>query len=320
MDFKFDIRYFIIIIVLLIINVTTMQAQFEGQFSQYMYTKTFINPASVGEQEMTKALIAERLQWIGIKNAPKTTYFAISTPFIIGKTRNGGGIQFITDSYGIFKNQKINLQYAYQYPLSNGIVSFGIDLGFINIISYGDSIHLVESDYHTSNDPALPTGEESGIGFDLGAGVFYKAQKMHLGLALSHITKPAIILGNNTSFNINPVIKLNGDYTFDLNIKDIQIEPSILFISDFNSWQSYLNIIANFNNKYWGGIGYSYQNAISFMVGIYIMDGLKIGYDYDLPTSQLLKATSGSHEMFASYDFSLLLKKEKHKHKSIRIL
>ncbi len=50
-------------------------AQFDGRYSQYMFVKTFYNPAAVGEQQLMKVLAAQRLDWIGIKNAPRTTLF-----------------------------------------------------------------------------------------------------------------------------------------------------------------------------------------------------------------------------------------------------
>ena len=64
---------------------------------------------------MMEVLAAQRLQWLGIKNAPKTTLFTVNTPFKIGKSTHAGGIQFLGDFYGLFSNQQITLQYAYKH-------------------------------------------------------------------------------------------------------------------------------------------------------------------------------------------------------------
>ena len=63
----------LLVIILLIATANSAKAQFDGIYSQYMHMKPYYNSATIGEQEMMRVLIAQRLQWIGIKNAPKTT-------------------------------------------------------------------------------------------------------------------------------------------------------------------------------------------------------------------------------------------------------
>ena len=46
-----------------------------------------------------------------------------------------------------------------------------------------------------------------------------------------------------------------------------------------------------------------------------------LGYSYDYPVSAIVKATSGSHEVFLGYSLKIdFSNKNKNKHKSIRIL
>ena len=48
---------------------------------------------------------------------------------------------------------------------------------------------------------------------------------------------------------------------------------------------------------------------------------LKMGYSDDYPVSAIVKATSGSHEVFLGYSLKIdFSNKNKNKHKSIRIL
>ena len=55
-------------------------------------------------------------------------------------------------------------------------------------------------------------------------------------------------------------------------------------------------------------IGAEYKNFIA-------------GYAYDYPVSAIVKASSGSHEVFLGYRMKLdLSNKNKNKHKSIRIM
>ena len=150
-----------------IIASTAAHGQFDAQLTQYLYNKTVINPAVVGEQQMMQIFGLQRLQWISIDNAPRTTYFSAHAPFRIGKTQHGAGVQFVNDIFGIFSNQQINLQYAYKLKLGEGTLSIGANIGVSNIKFKGDSVHLVESDYFSpAKDPIIPDNEVSSVGFD----------------------------------------------------------------------------------------------------------------------------------------------------------
>lgn len=297
-------------------------AQFDGIYSQYMHIKHFYNPAAVGEQDLMKIMVAQRLDWIGIKNAPKTTLFTVNTPFKIGKTHHAAGIQFINDIFGIFANQQINAQYAYKFKFEYGTLSIGANIGVLNLICYGDSVKMVESDYHTpaNSDPAIPIGTQTGIGFDLSAGVYFSNATWFAGLSVLHAPGAKIKLGDKYDFKINQAMTATGGYNIKLNNPDYKLKPSVLLYTDFVSWQAQISLLLNYKDKFWGGLAYSIQDAISFSFGVEIIDGLQLGYCYDLPASSMITATHGSHELYISYDFNIFAPKYNQKHKSIRLL
>ncbi len=295
-------------------------AQFDGIYSQYMHIKHFYNPAAVGEQELMRIMVAQRLDWIGIKNAPKTTLFTVNTPFKIGKTHHAAGIQFINDMFGVFANQQINAQYAYKFKFQYGTLSIGANIGVLNLICYGDSIKMVESDYHTENDPAIPQGTQSGIGFDLSAGIYFSNAAWFAGVSILHAPGADIKLGDKYDFKINQAMTAVGGYNIKLPNNNYQLKPSALLYTDFVSWQAQISLLLDYKNKYWGGLAYSIQDAVSFSFGAEIIDGLQLGYCFDLPTSSMIRATHGSHELYLSYDFNIFKPKYNQKHKSIRLL
>lgn len=295
-------------------------AQFDGIYSQYMHIKHFYNPAAIGEQELMKMMVAQRLDWIGIKNAPKTTLFTVNTPFKIGKTHHAVGIQFINDIFGVFANQQINAQYAYKFKFDYGTLSIGTNIGVLNLICYGDSIKMVESDYHTENDPAIPQGTQSGIGFDLSAGIYFSNATWFAGVSILHAPSANIKLGDKYDFQINQAMTAVGGYNIKLSNPDFELKPSILLYTDFISWQTQISLLLDYKNKFWGGLAYSIQDAISFSFGMEVIDGLQFGYCFDLPTSSMIRATHGSHELFLSYDFNIFKPKYNQKHKSVRLL
>ena len=56
------------------------QAQFEPQFTQYMFNEMFINPAYAGSRGHMSMTGVYRNQWVGIEGAPKTQTFSGHTP------------------------------------------------------------------------------------------------------------------------------------------------------------------------------------------------------------------------------------------------
>ena len=122
--------------------VMTASAQFDPQMGQYMYLASAYNPAAVGEGNLMKVAGMHRMQYVDITNAPMSTWFGFSSPFVIGKTSHGAGIRFLNDRYGLFTTQSLYAQYAYRHKIGNGYLSAGVDLGFVNVGFKGDSVNL----------------------------------------------------------------------------------------------------------------------------------------------------------------------------------
>ena len=69
-----------------LLAVMTASAQFDPQMGQYMYLQAAYNPAAVGEGDLMKVAGMHRMQYVDISNAPMSTWFSFSSPFVIGKT------------------------------------------------------------------------------------------------------------------------------------------------------------------------------------------------------------------------------------------
>ena len=68
------------------------------------------------------------------------------------------------------------------------------------------------------------------------------------------------------------------------------------------------------------GVGYRYDDSVYLILQAEIKNFF-VGYSYDYATSAIMKASSGSHEVFLGYSMKLdLSDKNKNKHKSIRIM
>ena len=296
-------------------------AQFDAQVTQFMFNVQGYNPAAIGGQQMMKVFGMQRLQWVGLKNAPSTTDFFVDVPFKIKKTYHAVGIHFQNDAFGLFVNQRVCFAYAYKQKIGEGFLSIGTSLGFANMTIKGDSVYIPSGgSYHNQSDLEIPKSKESDIGFDMDLGVYYSHPNFDIGFSVLHLTEPIIRWGENSEFYLSRMYLLSGGYKFKLPNPNYTIKPSLLVKTDFASWQMDVNLLIEYKMKFWWGISYRIQDAVSLLAGLRVLNGLMIGYSYDLPTSKIIMSSSGSHELFLSYEFKLDIEKKNSKYKSVRIL
>ncbi|MCX6307722.1 MAG: DUF502 domain-containing protein [Bacteroidia bacterium] len=75
-----------------------------------------------------------------------------------------------------------------------------------------------------------------------------------------------------------------------------------------------------YKDKFWGGLGWRYQDAVIVLAGIKLQQGLSIGYSYDISTSAVARFSGGSHELFMSYTRKIGTATVSKRQKSVRIL
>lgn len=312
-----------IVLLMGVVYAVAVKAQFDPQMGQYMFLPTAFNPAAAGEDDLMRVAGLHRMQFTGIKNAPMTTYFLFSSPFVIGKTKHAAGVRFMNDRFGLFSNQALHVQYAYKQRLGNGYLSIGTDLGFVNISFQNDSVNLsrLSADYFSSSDPALPTGQGgNGMTFDLGLGVYYSCPQWWAGVSMSHLTYPTLHWSDESDFHLKGTMYIAGGYNWRLRNKDWVLKPSAMVMTDFRSWDVNLTMLAELKERYRFGAGYRILGNVAIILGMDIITGLQIGYTYELPTSKLIYESYGSHEIYLAYGFDILKPKRTNRYKSVRYL
>ncbi len=304
------------------------KAQFDPHVGHYMYMPTAYNPAAAGDGDLMKVSGLHRMQFTGIQGAPMSTYFTFSSPFVIGKTKHATGVRFLNDMYGLWSNQAFHAQYAYRQKIGNGTLGIGAELGIVNVKFSGDSVNLDElgeSEYHKPSDEVIPVGEASGMQFDMGVGLYYSTSRWWVGASYSHVTQPKVELMTQTAAEGSQLIVrgtmfVSGGYTFKLRNKDFALTPSAIVQSDFRSWDANVSLMCDYKEKYSFGLNYRIASGAGILLGVEIVNGLRLGYAYELPTSKLLLESYGSHEVYLSYGFDILRPKRTNKYKSIRYL
>ncbi len=308
----------------------SVKAQKSPQLSQYMEFREVENPAMVAADDLMSVGGVYRLQWAGFRDAPTNFLLSVSYPLRIGDKKHGLGLIFSRDDIGLFKNQGVLLQYSYRFKLTKGELGMGLNVGFLSQTFDKDGVDLTGGDgellegdeYHKETDPFVNgfTSEEySDIAFDVSFGCVYQTEKWFAGVSVLHLSAPKVDLGSEQyQMYVPRCFYAAGGYTFETHTPGWTITPSAQFRTDFALWQAELSGIFEYSKRVRGGISYRFGDAFVFLFGIDVIQGLRIGYSYDLPTSKMIKS-GGSHEVSLRYSFKPQFAR-KNKYKSERIL
>lgn len=294
------------------------RAQWDVQFSDYTVLKSFCNPAVSGTDGKLSVCGAYAMQMVGYDNAPSTMYVGADLPIYFIGPRHGIGANFLSDQIGMFKTQKIGVQYAYNMKLGKkGRLAVGVQGAMMS-----ETIDPTDVDLEDPSDPAFPSSTLDGSGFDVGAGLYYYHPKWWAGVSAQHLTSPLLELGETYQVEISPMYYLMGGCNIKIKNTLLTLQPSFLVQSDFQSWREDVQckLAYEYNGKmFYGGLGYSPDISATIMVGGNF-HGVALGYSYQMYTSGI-GMTNGSHEIVLSYQTDLdLFKKGKNRHKSFRWL
>ena len=284
-------------------------AQQDPQFTQYMFDRLSINPGVAGTTGSICATGLLRQQWSGFDGAPKTGLFNAHMP--INKINSGVGLSVYFDELGQQKNTLARLSYSYHVKgLGVGTLGIGVYAGMTSR-SLGSNWKAVDN---VGDDNAIPDNGASGGVFDLGFGAYYVAPKYYLGISSTQL--PEGELADVNIKNARHYYVLAGyDWEIGGNPK-YTLQPSTLIKSDGASTQIDLTATFLYNKMVWLGVSFRTEDAIAPLIGYQKEVGngnmFRIGYSYDVTTSELSTYSSGSHEVMISYCFKIVKQPDVH--------
>lgn len=297
----------IIFCLLLTLGSSSLFAQQDAQFTQYMFNNLYLTPAAAGEDGITRLSLLHRSQWLGYESsfgdggAPTSQLFTFSTP--IHKLKSGFGMYLLNDRLGPQNNFEAQAMYAYHLGIKENKLSFGIKLGmFAQTIDF-DKYRPIDED-----DPFLnKTGKESQVRPDLGVGVMYRSAKYYAGIGVNHLLKSEFDFGSTLRNTLENHLNFTGGYFFDVNI-DLQVSPSVLVKTDFNEYSVDLAVIATLRNTMWGGLAFRSSEAANLLLGYsFLKDkSLKLGYSIDFVVKDKAAKENFSHEIMITYELPVV--------------
>jgi type IX secretion system PorP/SprF family membrane protein len=306
-------------------------AQQKPHYTQYVLNQYILNPALTGIENYTDIKISHRHQWVGIQDAPVTSYFTIHTPlgkkdyrttatsfemegenprghnywqdYTAAEPHHGIGLQVVNDQTGPINNFSAYATYAYHMGISPrtslsagfgaGISRIGLDVAKLDI-------------YKTSLDPAVyGTGVINKIRPDLMAGIYLYSADYFVGVSAQQIIPQKIDFSNNAIKTADskfvPHLFATAGYRF-LAGEDFNIVPSVMLKYLPNMEPQFdINTKVQFRTLLWVGAGYRWKDGFNGMVGLNVSNKVNIGYSYDYTTSHLNNYTKGTHEFVVGF-------------------
>lgn len=287
-----------------------------------------INPALSGMYKGISAKMGFRNQWIGIKDAPKTTYLTISTPLNIdgsmltagsadfgieepyirsdkdsyysSDNHHGIGVSFINDATGPINRTTANFNYSYHLMMGDiANLSFGVGAGVSRI-----GLNTSELIFEDPADPVVTSGEVINWTPDVNLGFYLYGSHFFFGGSMQQVIKQKLSFNNisDKSAEVSHYF-LTGGYRFFIG-EDVSLTPSVMakYVAPFPTTYD-LNLKVTFRNNFWLGGSFRKKDGFSVFTGFTVSKMLEVGYAYDSNISAIKTINSGSHEFVLGLKF-----------------
>lgn len=308
-----------------------MMAQQKPHYTQYILNQYIVNPALSGIENYIDVKLSHRHQWVGIQDAPVTTYLSVQGP--IGKKdfrttatsfeipgenprgkryweeytapepHHGVGMQVINDVTGPLSNFTAYATYAYHIGLSpRTSLAAGFGAGINRISLNADKL---DADFVSVDPTVYSTGILSKTRLDMTAGVYLYSSDYFIGLSAAQIVPQKIDFSNGyirpKEGKTVPHLFATAGYRFLVGY-DFNFIPSVMvkYVQPLPV-QVEVNGKLQYHDLAWVGASYRYKDGFAGMLGINLSNTFNIGYAYDYTTSRLNNFTKGTHEIMIGF-------------------
>jgi type IX secretion system PorP/SprF family membrane protein len=311
---------------------TAVTAQQRPYYTQYIMNNYIINPAVAGIENYWDVKASHRLQWVGLQDAPVTTYLTVHGPlkkndyeresatsfhasgqnprgeaywqdYTAPEPHAGVGFTMLNDRTGPLNRFAMYGTYAYHVGISNTTsLSGGISVGITNMSLDASKLNFG----NTTVDPAVSgSGVINQIKPDISAGLWLYSKNYFLGIAAQQIIPQQVTFSDNTvslqQGKLLPHIFVSAGYRMQIS-EDFSFLPSALirYVTplpvgfDINGKLQYQDLL-------WVGGSYRYQDGFAAMLGLNVNRNINIGYSYDVQTSNLNTVSRGTHEILIGF-------------------
>lgn len=292
----------------------------DPQFSQFYAIPLYLNPAFAGNTTQSRVSYNHRIQWPSIPGAFKS--YAFSYDHNLSSVNSGIGLMFMRDKAGSGGLRFTNIGGMYSYTIRldrRHAIRPGVRLSYtmrdidFSKLEFGDQL-IRGGGVSTSEQ-----NTEKVSYMDFTSGLVFYSTNYWIGAAFHHLNKPnQSLLGSETNLPVKTSI--HAGYNIPVKKKvNRQVTSSITIAANYKAEQKWDQLDLGFYfthaplvfGLWYRGIplikayepGYMNNDAAILLLG-YEVNGIKIGYSYDVTISRLISNTAGSHEISLTYEFA----------------
>ncbi|HQW04658.1 MAG: type IX secretion system membrane protein PorP/SprF [Flavobacteriales bacterium] len=284
---------------------TSLLAQQDPQFTQYMFNLLALNPAYAGSEERVSLKALSRHQWVGFEGAPTTQTLTVHSP--LGHESLGLGGTIMRDSHGPITQYTFMADFAYRIFMGDAKLAFGLK-GGLNLFQG----QFAELNPLVAGDQVFQQNVSTKLDPQFGFGMMYYSDRYFLGLSTPKLVRTEFFDTDSLAFVSSPGQRahyfLTGGYVFDLGTYH-KFKPTFL-VKAVNGAPLSFDLSANFLffEKFWLGAMYRHTDAVGALAQYHITNDFTVGYSYDYPLSTLRNYSGGSHEIMLGFAFGNKLK------------
>ena len=323
--------FLVIVMVLGGMATLPVSAQQKPHYTQYVLNQYIVNPALTGIENYTDLKVSHRHQWVGIQDAPITSYLSVHGP--IGKSdyrktatsfdlkgenprgkryweeytapepHHGIGLQVINDITGPLSNFSLYGTYAYHLALSaRTSLSAGFGVGFNRISLNADKLDFGD----VIADPAVFTsGILNKTRLDMMAGLYLYSADYFIGVSAQQVVPQKIDFSNGyirpKEGRTVPHLFGTAGYRFSLG-DNFNLIPSLMVkYVDPLPVQVEGNLKLQYLDRLWIGGSYRHKDGYAGIMGLNVSNIFHVGYSYDYTTSRLNNFSKGTHEILLGF-------------------
>jgi type IX secretion system PorP/SprF family membrane protein len=305
------------ILFLIVLGFNKSSAQHTIHLSQYLFNGLAVNPAYAGYKDNWTVNLSSRLQWEGVKGAPKTNIISIDGA--MGENKNVGlGLLVTNDRLGPEINTSAYVNYAYRIKLNDDDserLSFGIAAGAVQYAIDGNLFND-----GAATDPTITPGIQTKLAPDFRLGIYYYSPLFYVGASALNLIPNAYPDPNSIFVKETRTYYLTTGFIVPISLF-VNWKPSILIKEDFKG-PTNINASSYFllADLIWVGASYNSgvalwnktnlqtdlntMGAVTGAVAVNITPLCRFGYSYDFATSKLAGFQGASHEISLSLGFS----------------
>jgi type IX secretion system PorP/SprF family membrane protein len=306
-------------------------AQQKPHYTQYILNQYIVNPAISGIENYMDLKVSHRHQWVGIQDAPVTTYITLhgaldkkdyrttATSYEVpgenprgeqywqnytaATPHHGVGMQVVNDVTGPISSLSAYGTYAYHLGLSpRTSLSGGFGVG-INRVSL-DANKLDFGDVQV-DQAVYSSGVLNKTRLDVMAGLYLYSADYFIGLSAQQIVPQKIDFSDGyirpSTGRTVPHLFATAGYRFQVGY-DFNLIPSVMVkYVDPLPTQVEFNAKLQYQDKAWIGASYRHKDGFAGMLGMNVSNTFNVGYAYDYTTSGLNNFSKGTHEFILGF-------------------